>query len=132
MLSFIRSSLLLSLLIFALFLCFSFYRMHAQVKDVSMRAKNVIAKDCVPSLIEYYNSIYCVPDDRVKVIWALGQLADEKALPFLYQIDSTYQCEGYDTTMHMHWEICYETRKAIKGCSQGNNTSWLYYNRKNW
>ena len=114
-------------------LVFTFVRSYNEVKDISVRAKNVMGEECVPSLIAYYNSIYCVPDDKATVIWAIGQIADDKALNFLYQLQEKFKCtDCVNNNPNEYYEICYETNKAIKLCTQGNITSWMYSNRNEW
>lgn len=44
-------------------------------------------------------------EEKNSAVWALGQFADQKALPFLHEIE-----------------------KAIKWCKRGNLTSWMYRN----
>lgn len=133
MLSILRYSILISIFSFIIMLSFSFFRIHNSVKDITIRATNVIGKEPVPSLIGYYKSIYCVPDDKLKVIWAIGQIADNKALPFLYELQSEFDCDNFsEEEFHYNYEFCYETNKAIKWCSTGNTTSWMYRNINNW
>lgn len=67
---------------------------------------------------------------RNSAVWALGQLADKKALPFLYELNKSLpeqkKCD-YDES------ICkYEVQKAIAWCEKGNVTNWMYKNQANW
>ena len=133
MFSILRYSILISIIAFTFIFMFTFYRIYTNVKEITIMATNVIGKEPVPSLIDYYQSIYCVPDDKSRVIWAIGQIADDQALPFLYEIEKKSSCSEYkENEFQPDYEICYETRKAIKWCTTGNATSWMYNNRINW
>ena len=133
MLSILRYSIMISIVTFFILFTFSFYKMYKDVKEITIMATNVIGKEPVPSLCEYYKSIYCVPDDKTRVIWAIGQIADKKALPFLYELEKYNECSGFNAKeFHPDYEICYELSKAIKWCTTGNATSWMYRNRVNW
>ncbi|MCG8699132.1 MAG: hypothetical protein MI922_13850 [Bacteroidales bacterium] len=119
----------LSTLFFVLMVFWSFYDSYRDVKDISVRAKNVMGDSCIPALINYYKSIYCVPDDKINVVFALGQFADAQALPFLYGVSNTNKCN--DTALY-NTLICYETTTAMVNCMEGHYTKWLYRNRENW
>jgi hypothetical protein len=87
-------------------------------------------EDCVGSLIKYIQSDKHTFKERNSAIWALGQLADKNALPFLYDLNKSLPEQG---KCHYQDYLCkYEVQKAIKWCKQGNITSWMYKNRANW
>ena len=115
--------------IFIVFTCYSFYKIYSGVKSVCIEAKHEFQQDCVNSLIAYFKSDIHTSEEKNHAIWALGQLADKKALPFLKEIEKEFNCPGkykYDSYR------CYEIKKAIKWCMKGNATNWMYKNRENW
>lgn len=123
------SILFLSVLVLALFIC-SFFLIYKDVKAVCLKARHEYQEDCVGSLIKYIESDRNSSRARNSAIWALGQLADKKALLFLYKLSESLpeqkKC-SYDN------HLCkYEVQKAIKWCEGGNATSWMYRNKDNW
>jgi len=67
---------------------------------------------------------------RNSAIWALGQIADKKALPFLNELSSSLP-EGEKCKYDQN--LCrYEVQKAIKWCDEGNLTNWMYKDKENW
>jgi len=68
--------------------------------------------------------------EKNNAVWALGQLADKQALSFLNDIVKTASDEK---PCNPDKYLCrYEVEKAIKWCTQGNITSWMYKNRDSW
>jgi len=107
---------------------FSFHAIYTGVKNVSVEAKQEFGEDCVHSLILYIQSDDHNEKDKIHAVWALGQLADKNALPFLENLQQEYACESDQAKS----QICYEIFKAIRWCMHGNVTSWLYKNREKW
>lgn len=109
---------------------YSFFKIYLDVKSACLRTQSEYVKDCVDSLIEYIQSDKNTFKNRNSAVWALGQLADKKALPFLYELDKSLpqqeKCK-YENS------LCkYEVQKAIKWCENGNITSWMYRIQDNW
>ena len=104
-------------------------QLHSSVKSICLIAKNEFKKDCVSSLIETVKSEKFLFRDRNRAIWALGQIADSKALPFLTELNRSLQDRKTDGE---HGLSKFEVEKAIKWCMKGNLTSWMYRNRENW
>lgn len=121
--------LLLSILILMLFI-YSFFRIRGEVKTACLKAQAEYHEDCVNSLIEYIQSNNHTIRNRNSAVWALGQIADKKALPFLYGLNKTLpeqeKC-SYDDCLSK-----YEIQKAIRWCEKENITNWIYKNRDNW
>ncbi len=119
----------ISILVLTLLVC-SFFVIYKDVKAVCLRAQNEYKEDCVDSLIKYIQSDNNTFRARNSAIWALGQLADKKALLFLYELDKSIPEQNrcnYDKY------LCkYEIQKAIKWCEKGNITSWMYRNKESW
>lgn len=120
----IVSTLFLFLIIFS----YSFYAIYKDVKANCLKAQNEYRNDCVNSLIKVIQSENKTFREKNSAIWALGQLANSKALPFLYEINKSLpeqeRCsyDGY---------LCkYEVQKAIRWSESGNVTSWMYRNRE--
>lgn len=120
----IVSTLLLFLIIFS----YSLYAIYKDVKANCLKAQDEYKVDCVGSLIKVVQSENKTFRQKNSAVWALGQLADKKALPFLYELNKSLtqqeRCayDGY---------LCkYEVQKAIRWCESGNVTSWMYRNRE--
>jgi len=109
----------------------TFSHLHSSVKSICLTAKNEYRKDCVSSLIETVKSEKYLFRERNKAIWALGQIADQKALPFLNELHRSLPEQKVDSDRGLSK---YEVEKAIKWCSgeKTNITSWMYRNRENW
>ena len=106
------------------------FMIYSGVKASCTAAVRQYQTNCVDSLIKLIQSENYSFREKNRAIWALGQLADNKALPFLYQLDKALpdqiKCN------HDQYLCRYEVKKAIKWCNQGNITSWMYSNRSNW
>lgn len=62
--------------------------------------------------------------EKNDAIWALGQLADSTALPFLEDLNMK-TAESAQCNLEM--ALCKrEIQKSIAWCSKGNVTSWMY------
>lgn len=106
-------------------------RLHSSVKSICLTSKYAYKQDCVSSLIETVKSEKFLFRQRNRAIWALGQIADQKALPFLTELHRSLPEQKID---YEHGLSKYEVEKAIKWCSgeKTNITSWMYRNRENW
>lgn len=117
--------------VFALLIFFySLFVIYKGVKMACLKAKTENQEECVDSLIKVVKSADKIFREKNSAIWTLGQLAETKALPFLYELDDFLpkqeRCD-YDEF------LCkYEVQKAIKWCEKGNVASWMYRNRENW
>jgi len=123
--------LVASVSIFAIILFFcSFMVIYQDVKDNCLEVQKEYGDDCVSSLIKLVQSENHTARSKNSAIWSLGQLADKKALPFLYELDkSLLPQEKCDLDKY----LCkYEVQKAIKWFQKGNITSWMYGNRESW
>jgi len=107
----------------------TFSQLHSSVKSICLTAKAEYEKDCVSSLIETIKSEKHSNQERNESIWALGQIADSKALPFLTELNQSLQDRKTDWE---HGLSKFEVEKAIKWCTKGNITSWMYLNRERW
>lgn len=103
---------------------YSFFAIYKNVKNTCMRARNEYHEDCTGSLIKLIQSDKSTLRQKSSAIWALGQLADKKALSLLYELDKSLPWQKkcpLDTCLSK-----YEVQKAIKWCEQGNITRWMY------
>ena len=81
-------------------------------------------KDCTESLIEVIKSEDYTFNEKNGAVWAIGQIADKKAIPFLEELSETAL---YEEPCKLSESICgFEVQKAIKWCTKGNVTSWMY------
>lgn len=120
---------LFSIMLFVLALGFSLTKIYNDVKSICKEAKMEFQTDCISSLIAYSESVNHSNKERVKAIWALGQIADSTALPHLENLRTLYDCslvEDYESY------LCYEVEKAIKWCKKGNLTHYMYSRREEW
>lgn len=125
LLSFVSISVL-ALILF----CYSFYVIFGDVKKACLKAQSEYEGDRIISLVQYIQSDGNTFRARNSAIWALGQLADKKALPFLYELDKTLPEQ--EKCSYGDYLCKYEVQKAIKWCEEGNITNWMYRNRNNW
>lgn len=108
---------------------YSFYWIYKDVKTACLKAQDEYRQDCIGSLIKYIQSDNSTFRARNSAIWALGQLADKRALPLLYELKSSLTDQercSLNTCLSK-----YEVQKAIKWCEKGNITSWMYRNIEN-
>jgi hypothetical protein len=112
------------ILIFFVLFGFSFYQIYSSVKEKCLSATEEYEKGCVGSLIEVIKSDEHSFKEKNGAVWALGQIADKKALPFLKSLSETAL---YEEPCKLNESICgFEVQRAIKWCTKGNVTSWMY------
>lgn len=113
-------------MIFCLMVIFTFSRIHKQVDEITMIAMKEYRLNAIESLTNLIKSENHSFKDKNSAIWALGQFADQEALPFLEGLYIQTEEKGPCSRNN---ELCkYEIEKAIKWCKQGNLTSWMYRN----
>jgi len=125
-----KTSLIAGLLIFVLSVIFSFYQIRKDVKQACLKAKDLYQQNCVDSLIAFAKSDDNSFREKNSAIWALGQIADKSALPFLNGLKNSLQ--GQKRCNSSKYLCRYEIEKAVRWCEEGNVTSWMYRNRENW
>jgi hypothetical protein len=107
---------------------FSFHAIYTGVKNICIRAKGDFGEDCITSLVLFVRSDNYSEKDKIHAIWALGQIADSTAIQYLEEFQKKYDCADRSKKS----KICYELYKALKWCTRGNVTSWMYKNREKW
>jgi hypothetical protein len=118
------------LIVLIAFISYTFFVVYRGVKNNCLAAKSEFNQDCVNSLLEVVKSEDKTFRKRNSAIWALGQIADKKVLPFLYELNESLP-EG-EKCQHDRYLCRYEIQKAIKWCEEGNMTNWMYRNREKW
>jgi len=114
------------ILIFFLTFIFTFFQIYSSVKEKCVLAKQEFQKDCIGSLIEVVKSDGYSFEEKNGAVWAIGQIADENALPFL---EGLLETASFEDPCKVNQNICgVEVKKAIKWCTKGNITSWMYRN----
>lgn len=106
----------------------SFHAIYTGVKRICVQAKEEYAQDCITSLVLLIKSDEHTTKEKIHAIWALGQLADKRALPYLNEFRKKFDCEADPERS----KLCYELLKALKWCEHGNATSWMYNKREKW
>ncbi|HEX38366.1 MAG TPA: hypothetical protein ENG70_05910 [Candidatus Cloacimonetes bacterium] len=106
----------------------SYHAIYTGVKRICVEAKQEYGQDCVNSLARFIKSDEHTIKKKTHAIWALGQLADARAITYLKEFQKKFDCEDDSKKS----KICYEILKALKWCEQGNATSWMYKNRSSW
>jgi HEAT repeat protein len=77
--------------------------------------------DRIPALLAYVESPKHTLRERNRAVWALGQLADARALPVLEKYLTGGDCE------HGRLLCQHELRKAIRLCHGGTNISTRFW-----
>ena len=108
----------------------SFRLIYKGVMAACINANREHAGNCSQSLIAYIKSDQQTFENKNKALWALGQLANKEALPFLKELESEISLEH---PCDRGIQLCgLEVKKAIQWCSSGNLTSWMYRNQTIW
>ena len=116
--------LLIGVAVVAYSLPWMFRQLRTPVKERCARAQLEFGGDCVEALAALAESDSHSYIERNRAVWALGQLADERALPALLSLQSGVPCER---PCRRDKHLCqYEVEKAIKWCRQGTLFSrWM-------
>ncbi|NND08039.1 MAG: HEAT repeat domain-containing protein [Saprospiraceae bacterium] len=110
--------------IFAIVAIFTFTKIHHQVEDITTIAVTAYRLDAIGSLTKLIESENHSYEEKNSAIWALGQLADQEALPFLEQLNTQTKEKS---PCNRNSGLCKgEIEKAMKWCRNGNLTSWMY------
>lgn len=115
--------LMLVLSIFA-FIITIYLVLFFEVRDICRSAQKEYKSDCVVSLLKVLDEDNETIKQKNDAIWALGQLADKRALKKLeYMFVADYpDREPLDKVISN-----YEIEKAIRWIENGNLTSWMYF-----
>jgi hypothetical protein len=91
------------------------------VRRCSHIAQERYPGDRVKALISMVDCESCNLRDRDHAVWALGQLADHRALPVLEKHYTGKKCD------HLHGICQYELEKALKLVRSGRNSEALFW-----
>ena len=100
------------------------WQLQIPVKSRCAEAQQEFGGDCVEALVEVLEGEGRSYLEKNRAIWALGQLADERALSALRKLHSGVPCQK-PCRRDLH--LCqYEIEKAIKWCEKGTLFSrWM-------
>lgn len=116
----IRISAVLMIALIALFFCAEI-SIGLGVRQFSQIAQCRFQSDRIAALIAMVDCDSCAMSDRNHAVWALGQLADSRALPILEKQYTGGKCD------HLH-DICqYELEKALRLVRNGHNVESLFW-----
>ncbi len=120
---------ILGINIFLLMLVILITWIRFDVKSHCQDAIRTYGGDCTNALISLLDDDNQSLRSRNNAIYALGQLADDRALPTLesYYTGILPEREPLHTTLSQ-----YELKKAITWCKEGNALNWLYWDQNNW
>jgi hypothetical protein len=101
-----------------------FWQLQAPVKSRCAKAQEEFGGDCVEALTKVLESDHHSYLEKNRAVWALGQLADERALPLLRGLQSGVPCQR---PCRKDSHICqHEVEKAVKWCEKGTLFSrWM-------
>lgn len=101
-----------------------FVWIRVEVKSNCQEAIKAYRGDCVESLLILINDEHRSFFDKNKAIFTLGQLADQRSLPFLRRLftGKIPDREPLDEVISQ-----YELKKTIEWIESGNVTSWMYW-----
>ena len=103
----------------------TFHTIYSEVKQVAQTAQAKFPGDSVQALIACLKSDDISFEDKNKAVWALGQIADPRALQALRDLYTGAECEKPCSKKN---RLCqYELEKAIGFCSgKFSATKWMY------
>lgn len=110
--------------IFSIVAVFTFTNIHRQVEEITMVAVTAYNLNAIESLTKLIESKDHLFEEKNSAIWALGQFADPRALPFLEALNGQ---TVEKSPCNRNTDLCKgEIEKAMKWCRNGNLTSWMY------
>ena len=91
------------------------------VREFSQIAQDQFPSDRVSALMQMVDCESCAMADRNHAVWALGQLADPRALPVLEKHFTGNPCDHFN-------RVCQsELQKALRLVRSGYNTEALFW-----
>lgn len=122
---FILWILVAGLVIFLGSVAYTFQLIHKRVARITALAQSEYPGEAVEALCSLVDSEAYGFEDKNSAVWALGQLADPEALPFLEQLNA--RTAGDTVPIDRSFGLSkYEIERAIKWCKKGNLTGWMY------
>ena len=111
--------------VFLGFAVYTFSSIYKSVERITNTAKTEFHGDAVHSLIDLVSSDNHDFEEKNQAIWAIGQYADSSALPFLEKLNSEKGGDSSPLDRRSGFSKK-EIERAIKWCTKGNCTSWMY------
>ena len=108
------------------------YNMYSKAKVITTEAKSEFKSDSIQSLINYINSPNHTLKEKNSAVWALGQFADKKAVPFLTKLSEELTGSDGEELSHDNYVCRYEVDKALRQCTEGSIDKFIYSNRDKW
>lgn len=96
------------------------------VRSTCMEAQMKFEGDCVETLMAYVESDETNFKQKNKGIWALSQLADERALPLMHELLENKTCKDPCDRDNCICELL--VNRAIKFTEGFTVTKWMYKN----
>lgn len=118
----VAAGAMLALVLFGL----SLVEIYSGVKERCDNARYEFGGDSVEALMSLIESDKHSFKERNDAIWALGQLGDRRAVPFLQKmITDEDQPPPYDSSKYI---VQYSVKKALKSCSgkEPHLLKWMY------
>ena len=116
---------LVGLALFLGFAVYTFSSIYKGVERITNTAKTEFNGDAIHSLIDLVQSENYDFKEKNQAIWAIGQYADPSALPILEKLNSETAVDGIPFDRKSGFSKK-EIERAIKWCTKGNCTSWMY------
>ena len=102
-----------------------FWMIRSGVAEDVARAQREFSGDRVEALMAFVDSDRHPLQERNRAVWALGQIADPRALPVLRKHYTGAECQ------HDKFLCQYELKKALDNCA-GANASWIERFTRRW
>jgi len=96
----------------------------SDVRAITKKAQQQFEGDHIETLVAALESDKLSIKEKNRVIWAMGEIGDKRALPVLQKIYTGEPCQKpCDSSQH----ICqYGIKKAIRGCKGFNVVSYVW------
>ena len=113
------------LVVFLGFAVYTFSNIYKGVESITITAKTEFHGDAIHSLIDLVHSENYDFEEKNQAIWAIGQYADSSALLFLEELNSEKGGDNIPFDRKSGFSKK-EIERAIKWCTKGNCTNWMY------
>ena len=111
--------------VFLGFVAHTFSSIFKSVESITQTARSEFPGDAVHALIDMVNSDRYDYQEKNTAIWAIGQYADPSALPYLEKLNAEIPADNVPFDRKSGLSKM-EIERAIKWCTRGNGTSWMY------
>jgi hypothetical protein len=102
----------------------SLHWISSDVRAACKKTHQQFEGDCVEALIAVLESDRLIFKEKNQVIWSLGEIGDNRALPALQKLFTGESCSKLRDSSK---KICqYGIKKAIRGCQGFNVVSYVW------